>query len=75
MPIIKTYKCDVCGAEKKETNHWFQLVNKPAFRLESLVNPNRNAVIVCGQECAHRALDQWLGSQKGASVNVDSGTV
>jgi hypothetical protein len=23
MPVIKQYKCDGCGAEKREANHWW----------------------------------------------------
>ena len=25
MAKIETYRCDVCGAVKKQTNHWFRL--------------------------------------------------
>jgi hypothetical protein len=25
MAKVEVYRCDECGAEKKETNHWFEM--------------------------------------------------
>lgn len=71
-----TYHCDVCGAVKKESNHWFRaLVTKlldgtavqlhagPRFSIvpwERSTGRPKLEIHLCGLECAHKAMDRAL---------------
>jgi hypothetical protein len=62
--------CDVCGRTKQETNHWFRIVEQRAspeaivFALSgaALDDPRQPTEDICGQECAHIRLSQFLAS-------------
>lgn len=61
MKIHQTV-CDVCGAVKKETNHWFKVdVLSGFFRIVSTRNAKEGKDI-CGQECASKLLSQWMAT-------------
>jgi len=71
MPRAITYNCDICGAQRKEANHWFisfrpakdGLIIKTwdwAAREGRLDYPEIK--YLCGQSCAHKQLDQFLQS-------------
>ncbi len=62
--------CDVCGAQKKETNRWF-IVAVSTFPPYVAVNcaENRDRIPVklstkdvCGESCATRLIQQWFAS-------------
>jgi hypothetical protein len=66
---VKTVACDLCGLQKQETNHWLVEVTRagfegiifqPAEATESPRNPDFIYKDLCGQECAHKRLAQWL---------------
>lgn len=66
MEIPQIY-CDVCGRAKAETNHWFVAVSNPkhvkgiAFGpSDALFSPEFTSEHICGQECLHKRLSQWL---------------
>lgn len=64
------YVCDVCGAEKMKTNHWFVIdVSVVGLHVHSWSWAVREGTLdsegrrhVCGSECAHRLLGDFLGS-------------
>jgi hypothetical protein len=70
MPRAITYNCDVCGAQRKEANHWFAAAISPIgmtiYTWASAVQDgrlDRNFIrYLCGQSCAHKLLDQFLQS-------------
>jgi hypothetical protein len=70
MPRAITYNCDICGAQRKEANHWFVAVTSSARVLfttwTSAERNDRfdsdNVKYLCGQSCAHKLLDQFLQS-------------
>jgi len=54
--------CEVCGIEKKETNHWY-MVGKKADKFLLLAwheQSQRNYRHVCGQQCGHKLLDEFF---------------
>ena len=65
MSVTKKYSCDVCGAERKEANHWF-LVYAPLDTTKSIfitafsfANAEREeAINICGESCLHK----WISS-------------
>jgi hypothetical protein len=68
--------CDVCGAEKRETNHWYMVSFSDAFESVSVLVPGdvrrkrvrtpydpdieHNSVDVCGKPCAIRLISERL---------------
>lgn len=70
MPIIKQFKCDGCGAEKKEANHWFALyLSCGSLRLERLEEALRTGLredmeILCGHQCVTRKVSEWMGAKR-----------
>ena len=56
--------CDVCGAEKRETNHWYMVSFSDAFESVSVFVPDpdieHNSVDVCGKPCAIRLISERL---------------
>lgn len=68
MSTKVAFTCDVCGAERKETNHWFVVeVTNRGFHLHDWAWAVRECEIdkqgvkhVCGQACAHKLLDEFM---------------
>lgn len=73
-------KCDVCGREKKETNHWLVCITSPptaqAPGTEGIAfgpagsmsdDPSLKKEDICGQECAQKRLSQWLADQDSSN--------
>jgi hypothetical protein len=61
------YRCDVCGKEKGEANHWFavqaivEMVFKAMTWEEATESPAFSSYEhICGEECLHKRLAQWL---------------
>ena len=70
MPRAITYNCDICGAQRKEANHWFVAFNAikeisfgtwAQADCDGLLH-DEGAIYLCGQACAHKQLDQFLQS-------------
>jgi hypothetical protein len=56
--------CDVCGAQKKETNHWFivALYGLDSIRIVAS-KPNTdlgNAIDCCGESCVLREVSELM---------------
>jgi len=69
MSVKPQFVCDICGAQRQDTNHWFlaeQLPNgilsftpwdlprSPGYREQAHIQH------LCGQACAHKLLDAWM---------------
>jgi hypothetical protein len=39
MAKVEVYRCDECGAEKKETNHWFLIALRRGIVCQSVGRP------------------------------------
>jgi hypothetical protein len=64
MAKVEVYRCDECGAEKKETNHWFVISNAVGlFRIQTW-NPDAVSGHICGEQCVHKVLQKWLEGVK-----------
>ena len=69
MPRQVIYTCKVCGVQKQQSNRWFvsqggiveyHLITWEDAVREGLLDAD-NTEYVCGQGCAHRMLDEFLG--------------
>jgi len=69
----RTYTCDVCGTDKKETNHWFAVfvmarVSPPpriyVVSLQDLAGCREEeaAKHVCGEQCVTKMISQSLSA-------------
>jgi hypothetical protein len=80
MGIKQKITCDVCGTEKVEVNHWFQVFSHISndTNSEFIVLPcdgevRDNQVVACGEACAHKLLNQWFDQQRKPQLkNVDT---
>lgn len=72
---IEQIKCDQCGKEKGENNHWFRLaVGKGYVTVFGLFCAERHTAAdltgtiikdLCGQECLHKHIDVVLFKKGG----------
>ncbi len=77
--IRQAISCDVCGAEKQHTNHWFVAYSHGAeLRVSGWIAGKRlraGAKHLCGQTCLHKLVDEFLARTVSASAqtvpNVD----
>lgn len=62
--IRQAISCDICGAEKKQTNHWFVACEQAGeMRVSGWNSRNRlraGSKHLCGQTCLHKLLDEFL---------------
>jgi hypothetical protein len=64
--IRQAISCDICGSEKKQTNHWFVAYERNGeLRLsgwQSKHTMRSKAKHLCGQKCVHRLLDEYMAA-------------
>lgn len=72
--IRQAISCDICGAEKKQTNHWFVAWEQAGeLRVSGWNSRNRlrtGSKHLCGQVCMHKLADDFMArviAQKIAS--------
>ena len=62
--IRQAISCDICGTEKKQTNHWFVAYDQGAeLRVSGWNSRNRlrpGSKHLCGQTCLHKLVDDFL---------------
>lgn len=71
MAQLKTYVCDVCGAQRKEANHWFLLdtttktmvITKWDDKLAETVDCH-----LCGEGCLYAKVSEVVGEWSGQKV-------
>ena len=68
MAEVKQYVCDVCGAVKGETNHWYQIRRLEALHLyrwdfggECREELSGERLHLCGQACVIRKITEFMG--------------
>jgi len=66
--IRQAISCDICGSEKKQTNHWFVAYEQAGeLRLAGWNSKNRlraNARHLCGQTCLHKLIDDFMARDR-----------
>jgi hypothetical protein len=81
--------CDVCGVQKKQTNHWFEVelgndlwadlcdCGKPTLLLHELHEDTEDldsgAVHVCGSSCAQKVLERFLAGLPLVERRIENG--
>lgn len=62
--IRQAISCDICGAEKKQTNHWFVVYDQAGeLRVSGWNSRNRlraGSRHLCGQTCLHKLVDEFI---------------
>jgi hypothetical protein len=62
--IRQAISCDICGTEKKQTNHWFVANDQgEELRVSGWNSRNRlrpGSKHLCGQTCLHKLVDDFL---------------
>jgi hypothetical protein len=62
--IRQAISCDICGMEKKQTNHWFVAYDQGGeLRVSGWSSRNRlrpGAKHLCGQTCLHKLVDDFM---------------
>ena len=70
--IRQAISCDICGAEKKQTNHWFVAhENSGELRVSGWSSRNRmrpGSKHLCGQTCLHKLVDDFMARDLAARV-------
>jgi hypothetical protein len=67
--IRQAISCDVCGNEKKQTNHWFVAYEQSGeLRVSGWSSRNRlrpGTKHLCGQTCLHKLVDDFMAKAIG----------
>jgi hypothetical protein len=78
--IRQAISCDICGAEKKQTNHWFVASEHGGeLRVSGWNSRNRmrpGSKHLCGQTCLHKLMDDFMARDVAARMQrgaVDEG--
>ncbi len=62
--IRQAISCDICGAEKRQTNHWFVAYTQGGELRVAPWNSNgrmrAGAKHLCGQTCLHKLMDEFI---------------
>lgn len=71
--LLHPYQCDVapCRSLKGLESHWFLLVAVPSFLLtnwDDKLATQIDALHICSEQCAQRALAKWLAGKGGAGI-------
>lgn len=77
--IRQAISCDICGAEKKQTNHWYVACEQGGeMRIggwNSRMRQRPGSKHLCGQTCLHKLIDEFMArtsGAKGASTGTDN---
>ena len=70
--IRQAISCDICGTEKKQTNHWFVAYEQGGeLRVSGWSSRNRlrpGSKHLCGQTCLHKLVDDFMAKALSARV-------
>jgi hypothetical protein len=72
--ITKGFKCDVCGVERKEANHWFVFWFDKIKNTVEIAAWGENANYqgfqhVCGQEHLNVLVSRWIEDNRPVKEN------
>lgn len=72
--IRQAISCDICGAEKKQTNHWFVAYEQAGeLRVSGWSSRNRlkaDSKHLCGQACLHKLADDFMARVIGEKATA-----
>ena len=75
--IRQAISCDICGAEKRQTNHWFVAYTQGGELRVSGWNANRRlragSKHLCGQTCLNKLVDEFIAETMGSRAPVAPG--
>lgn len=64
------FTCDICGAQKGETNHWWKLVMVPGgFHLFSWDEFIQNSKHLCGRACVIKQVEAFMGKKPESTTS------
>jgi hypothetical protein len=70
--IRQAISCDICGAEKKQTNHWFVVyAHGGELRVTGWTANSRiraGSKHLCGQTCLHKLVDEFIAGNMSGRV-------
>jgi hypothetical protein len=73
--IRQAISCDICGNEKRQTNHWFVAYDQAGeLRVSGWNSRNRlraGTKHLCGQICLHKLVDEFLARTLAVRANPD----
>jgi hypothetical protein len=62
--IRQAISCDICAAEKRQTNHWFVAYEQGGeLRVSGWTSRHRlrpDSKHLCGQTCLHKLVDEFM---------------
>jgi hypothetical protein len=74
--IRQAISCDICGAEKKQTNHWFvAYTHAGELRVSGWGVQGRvraGSKHLCGQTCLHKLVDEFIAAGASSRVHAPS---
>jgi hypothetical protein len=74
--IRQAISCDICGNEKKQTNHWFVTYEQSGeLRVSGWSSRNRlrpGTKHLCGQTCLHKLVDDYMARAIGQKTQSAS---
>jgi hypothetical protein len=76
--IRQAISCDICGSEKKQTNHWFVAYDQGGeLRISGWSSRNRlrpGTKHLCGQTCLHKLVDEFMARTLAVRVQPGAAT-
>lgn len=74
--IRQAISCDICGTEKKQTNHWFVAQHQGGeLRVSGWDSRNRlrpGSKHLCGQTCLHKLVDDFMAKALAVRSQPDA---
>ncbi|MGP8271528.1 MAG: hypothetical protein ACLQLH_15795 [Terracidiphilus sp.] len=72
--IRQAISCDICGSEKKQTNHWFVAYDQGGeLRVSGWNSRNKlrpGTKHLCGQTCLHKLVDNFMAQALSTQVRL-----
>jgi hypothetical protein len=77
--IRQAISCDICGAEKRQTNHWFVAYAQAGeLRVSAWNSTGRTrsgTKHLCGQTCLHKLVDEYIAGTMPGRVPANADAV
>ena len=77
--IRQAISCDICGSEKKQTNHWFVAYELGGeLRVSGWSSRHRlrpGSKHLCGQTCLHKLMDEFVARSIAVRAQPSEGEV
>jgi hypothetical protein len=81
MTELRIYRCDVCGIEKKESNHWWRVRAGNALHIyhwnyfgEGGDDDSVPTKHICGSECLHKIVQNFIDVPFGSGSTIPTDT-